>query len=644
MRTRIDAVRRSWSEAFGDDGSIDRVTRRRILLVALAVCACLFAMAWRRHATFHERTFDLAFYARMAWGVAHFDGWEPMVNAHVAGLHIVWPFLVLGPIGRLVGEVPTLLLAQSLAVGLTAWPLARIGARVLGAADPGHASTRILGAWAGAMLWLLHPNIWHVASADFHPGTLACLPLAWCCDALHRKSAAGLGWSGLAVLACREDLGLIVAVFGLAFAWRSRASRAERRIGLVISFAALAYVAMFLGVIHPHFAPPVGSFELHYGRWGSSPFEALVHVAAQPLESVRWLASSERSAYWLIVTAPVAFACFLAPEWLVLAAPILGMNLLSSFPTTLFLDSHYLTPAVPILVAAALVGLRRMPSIVGGVPIAFATGLALLVAAIAHVVASGSPLGMRFDANAFRDDERSRAARAIVARIPLDASVQAPDWMLSHLAERRVVRRGPPPETGTSYVVLDGWVRRLEHHREELLRTTEEPLLRDWLARHDHTLLAVEHDLYLLARGDFGDDVHVGRRFVRGRTDPSAGRALTGCLGLLGARREATADEVTLVLDLVARGPCPSDLALRIGWGYRPRRVDLVAQGWLSPAHFRAGDLIESRHPMSPNELEAIAAHGLRVGAIRQSGARPEPTDPVALDVAFDASTVDVAP
>jgi hypothetical protein len=89
-----------------------------------------------------------------------------------------------------------------------------------------------------------------------------------------------------------------------------------------------------------------------------------------------------------------------------------------------------------------------------------------------------------------------------------------------------------------------------------------------------------------------------------------------------------------------ADGACPSDLALRLGLPIaRARgqaaytRVDLPCDGLLSPAHWRTGDLIRSRHPLSDAELADIERYGLWLGALRSSGARPEPLDPIAVNV-----------
>lgn len=620
-------LRDSLVEAFGDDASL--APREKRVLVALMVFfgVVFYVLCWQRYATFHSRNFDLAFYARLSWGEAHHDAWEPIVDASVYGLHFVWLFEVVTWLGELIGHVRMLILIQSMAIALTAWPLARMASRIFAPFNAGP-----LAAYTAALAFFLHPNLAHVATNDVHPGTLALLPLAWLVDALHRKSAHGLAWASLGVLLCREDLAITVALFGLVFA----VTRRDRRgtiAGLLTSFLALAYVVIFLGVLHPRFAPPAGSLELHFGHWhqgeggGGGVADVLSAVLTRPLGVLAWITQPERLPYLFVVSASLALVPLLAPEWLLLAMPILGTNLLSQFPTTLFLDSHYLTPALPMLIGASLIGAARLAKQASAAGPVLTT--MLVASAVAHLAVGGSPLGLRYDAEAYVDSARTRGIRRAIAVIPEGASIQAPERMLAHFAERRVLRRPPPPETNTDYVVLDGWSRRVHRHHEALLRTEEEPTLRDWLARTDHTLVAAEEDFYVLQRGGNPDESVARTRFVTGTERPEEGRALARCLSLI----DATQADDDLVLTLVARAPCETDLALRLGWGYRPGRVDLIADGVLSPALFREGDRITSVHPLSEEEQHQIRAHGLRIGAIRQSGARPDHGDPVGIDV-----------
>ncbi len=318
---------------------------------------------------------------------------------------------------------------------------------------------------------------------------------------------------------------------------------------------------------------------------------------------------------------PLALLPLLSPRWLLPAAPVLAINLLSAWPTATDLGVHYLTPALPFLVAGALEGAARLPRARAVVAPALA-----IAALIAHGVAGGTPLALDFDAGAFREDARSRDARAIVEAIPADATVQAPDALLSHLAERRTLRRADSPEAGADYLVLDVAHRRRFAADEDLLRTIEEPVTRAWLARDDHRLVMAAGDYLLLERGRSPRQGR-GADAIVGRADPSAGERIAACLAVLDASIEGD----VLTLDLVARDACPSDLAVRIGTGHRPRRVDLLFGGLLSPAQLRRGDRVRSLHRLSPDELARIRRDGLRIGALRSSGARPEHADPTSI-------------
>jgi hypothetical protein len=195
--------------------------------------------------------------------------------------------------------------------------------------------------------------------------------------------------------------------------------------------------------------------------------------------------------------------------------------------------------------------------------------------------------------------------------------------------------RGPPPERGTRFVVLDTAHRQRFAHNEDLLRTHEEPFVRSWLARGDHDFIAMDMlqptaDFMLLERGH---DPRAGwsRRYFRSpppqaSAPPNHGTWLTDCLVV----ERATRIDRQLRLDLRADQPCAPDLALRIGTDPKPRRVDLLFDGVLSPAQLRAGDRLTSTHILSETEAASIGQTGRWLGAVRSSGARPHPTDPIA--------------
>ncbi len=554
-------------------------------MLALAF-ACLFGLVFARYHGFNNRTFDLAFYARMSWGMVRLDFWDPILNAHHAGLHLSPVLAPIGTLGLLVGTVPALLLTQSLACVLAAERLGVMGARHLGE----H------GWWIGALALVLHPNLAHVATYEAHPGTLAIYPLACAVERLDARSARGFGWACLGVLMCREDLGLMTALLGV-MAWRA----GLKRTGLMVGIGSLAYVALFVAVLHPMLAPQGGSFDLHFGPWGDG-FGAMVSSwLTDPLRLLGHLFAPKRLLYVLIVFGPLVFLPFGGWRWLVPTLPIFGVNLLSHFPTTVNLDSHYMTPALPFLAAATIVGLKRLPS--HRVRAQIALGVAL--------VGTTLVFGVRPTAHFSR--ARYQASSAVVAAIPADASVQAPDPLLPHLAERENLHRAPPPDRNADYVVLDLRHRERYQHQEDLLRTRQEPDVRTWLAKSTYGVVLHEPPWVVLERG-----ADSRQHLVFAEGEPQ--HRLCSCLSVARAQR---VNESEIALVLVAHGPCANDLALHVG-----DNTDLLFDGIVSPAHLRDGDVVRSVHTHQGSEVS--------IGALRSSGARPAPSDPRRVTLAVE--------
>jgi uncharacterized membrane protein len=578
-----------------------------VLITALST-ALLFSLALARYQTVHQRTFDLALYARIAWGFAHGNFWSPVLDTHALGAHITpiwWP---LGWLGRVFGTVPTLLFVQALCVASCVWPLSRIGARRMGER----------GAWLAVVAWLLYPNLGHVATYELHPGTLALLPTCWAMDALDRGDLRGLWLTCASLLLFREDLMLGAAMFGIAFTGLHR----DRRALWLSAASALMFVILF-NFSSAFSNTTQASLDGHYGVWGGSPLGVLKALFTEPARVLAHFAAFDRASYLPRVLLPLAFLSLREPWLLLPALPTLAMCLLSTFPTAQQQYSHYLSPALPALVASAVAAACASSRPVQGV--FFVTLLA------GHVLWGGLPLSRDFDGSAFVRDASTLAAQRVLEEIPEGRSVQAPDPLLPHLIERPIVKRAPPPEAGTDFVVLDLSHRVSFFEQENLLRTIQEPSARAWLGRANHALLVYAPPYALLERGR---PARVGpaiqRYFVSADSAANASQQrLSACLSVVEARR--VPEGVALVF--VAHGPCPADLAARIGVDPQPRRVDLLWDGALSPTHVRAGDVLLSTHRADAALLERMSARGVTVGLIRQNGAPLVPSDPISVSL-----------
>lgn len=576
-----------------------RRTRLMLGLVAGLQFGLLLGLSWARFASVHQRTFDLALYARIAWGLAHGDGWSPILGTSALGCHLAPILLLLGLLGRTFGTVPVLLTAQAGCVAAMLFPLARIGARRLG----------IRGVWLAGAAWLLYPNLFHVVTYEFHPGTLAVLPMTWAFDALDRGNFKQLAWCALACLCCREELGAFVAImFVLLYQ-----DRRDRR-ALIAAAAAAVYMVIGLSVVAAH-APVEGSADAHFGVWGGSPFGVLRALFSEP--SRVFAHFKPRLSYLPRLLAPLSFFSLLAPRLLLPALPYVALNMISAFPTSLQQYSHYLTPAVPALLVSGLVG-------VSDVRARFPRVTWFIALGIAHFALGGSPLSYDFDRSAFVPDTSTSAAREVLAAIPREASVQAPDALLPHLAERKDLRRAPPPDAVLEYTVIDVSHRQRYARQEVLLRTSEEPLIRAWLAREDQRLLVYAPPYALFERAPADVRGAQATRACFGAAEDQPATPLTSCLGVLDAR----VDGDQLTLRLLAHGACPAELALRISDDGVHWPLFLLCEGTLSPAQLRAGDVLVSRH-----RLARAPQGALEVGALRQSGALVRDGDPRSVTV-----------
>lgn len=594
----------------------ERAFRRTLLIVAVAV-VLLGIFAGLRYATFHNRTFDLAFYARMAWGMAVFDYWDPILEAHIFGLHLSPILFPIGWLGRLVGTVPVLLGAQALAFGGAAMCLGRLGNRHLGER----------GWLLGALLLLLHPNVAHAATYEAHPGTLAIWPLAWALERFDAKDARGLVLATLGVLLCREDLALITTLFGAV----ALTQRETRNAGIGIIVASLGYFFYFALVLHPQHAPDLGSLQLHFGRWGNSFGEVLVNWLTHPLAVLEHLAQPRQLTYMAKLLAPFLALLLFAPRLWIPALPVLGINLMSEFPTSVHLSEHYTTPALPMLVAATLITAGRLPE----EHKAKASGALYASMAIAFLV--GGPWTLHGE---YRNDDRSEASAAMLQAIETrdpehHRSLQVPYPLLAHVAERPRVFRAPPPDRNADLVIVDGSHRSQWAHQETLLRTDEEPILRNWLSREDYGLVAHHGPWYLFERNADGRNGPAQSMFAGVQPNFVPGeQRLTDCLRIVSAHRSPRGAR----LRFRATSACPSDLGLRLHTEHPQRdnrRVDLLFEGLLSPRQLRAGDVLEVDHDFEQNELGTA----LYIGLVRSSGARSLPEDPPWVRVPIAAET-----
>jgi len=609
----------------------------RVSNAALVVAVASAAMALARFRTFHNDTFDLAFYARIVWGISRGDLYHPLTNSHVLGLHASWVLAPLAMLGRWVPVVPMLLVVQAAALAATGIPLARMAARRL--RTPFAADVTVAA-------FLLYPTVLTAATYEFHPSSLALFPLAYALDAWDEgRLRAGAIALFLAAL-CREDVALVTALCGVVLALDR--DRSRRAWGLGVAAASALYFALYLFVIAPRFLPQRGSLALHFGALGASPAAIAKSVLLHPIATLMAVSTPAKWLYAPRLLAPVAFLSVLSPRWLLPVLAPVAINFLSAWPTATQVRSHYALFAVPFVFAAAIHGAARVvdakhalgaPSDrpTGRKMLALCAVMVLGAALVAQRRAGATPISRLFRSADFQRDARARDLDTIVRAVRPTAIVVAPDRALAHVATRPLFQRYDAWTGAADDVVVSVEHRLRFDGAQTLWRSTEEVRVRNELARGVYGLVRAERTHLLLRRG-VSPRAFAEGRYVAFSSDPAWTVArhvdVDRSLAIASWRVDAhTQSSSSVTLWLVARARWPRDLGLELGWGPLarapgaerddPARIHsfLPFEGLFNPVHVRPGEVTRMTVVVAADRA-TLERDGLYFGSRRLDGSR----------------------
>jgi len=185
---------------------------------------------------------------------------------------------------------------------------------------------------------------------------------------------------------------------------------------------------------------------------GSNPSEALRRVLGDPSLLFRELLYIEKAKATLRILSPTAFLPLLAPDILLLAAPIFLYLQLSSAPDLYLLMGWHVSHILPILYFAIAIGFLRLSK--RWRP--WAAALLLVASLAGYWALSPGPLAKQFDGTRFAIIERVRASQRLFRQIPPEASVSAQTTLVPHLSHREAIYLFPSPQTAKAeYIILD---------------------------------------------------------------------------------------------------------------------------------------------------------------------------------------------
>ncbi len=368
-----------------------RVDLYGLLLAALILAYGLVfgALALAQHAGMRTHKADLGQIAQAVWNSSRGRFVEMTDNGFIATRmtdHVEPILAVISPILWLWEDVRALLVLQVAVVALGAWPLYALALRLLDQTLPPAARGQIWQweplrqltrplALALAAAYLLTPQLQSALLTEFHAVPLAVPLILWALWAVEARRWTQVAVAVIGVAAVKEETALLAAGLGLWTAWRGWLLRRDAPaphswqrpalLGGALALASLAwfYVATFV-IVPAHAVEVYGVAESgyfrRYGALGDSPLDIVRSFFVRP--QVVWAVATEpaRLAYLYNLLAPYAFLALIAPEVVLIGAPVLLANLLSAYPAQYYGEFHYSAPVVVYVAAAAAFGLARL--------------------------------------------------------------------------------------------------------------------------------------------------------------------------------------------------------------------------------------------------------------------------------------------
>jgi uncharacterized membrane protein len=389
-----------------------------------------------RHRAFNTGRYDLGNMVQTVWNTAHGhflqmtsgDGrqisrlaahFDPILAAF-APLWWIWP------------SPEMLLVVQAVVVALGALPVFWLANKHL------RSERAALGF---ALVYLLYPATQWLTLNEFHPVALATPFLLFAFWYLDEDRLLPFTALAIAAAACKEEIALVVAGFGIWYALSHKRWVA----GAAIAGVAGLWAAIAIAVVIPHYnAGAESDFYGRYSEVGGSAGGILKTALTHPLRIVDAAFSARDLHYLLELVAPLAGLCLLAPIVLVAALPELAINLLSSTTTQTSIHFHYTAGLIPPLIIAAIFGAKRLSRWL--LPIGAIVVLAALIGNYRLGPIPGwrhLPGGQQFQATAARVTAHDRIAERAIDLIPSGEVVSATNTLGAHLSARRRVLSFP---------------------------------------------------------------------------------------------------------------------------------------------------------------------------------------------------------
>ena len=424
-----------------------------ILFLIIFTYVMLFSvMSILKHYAFRSTALDLSTfdYEFRHLSKGEFDYTNEIIGVKLFVDHFYPMNFLLVPFYWIYPHVETLLVIQSLFLGLGAFPLYLISRKKL---------KNDVIALIIACSYLLYAPLEAINLIDFHFNVIAIPFLLFAFYFLENNKYCYFTLFSILAIMCREEIALIIFMIGVYMILKKNI-----KIGLITAGLALTYFVFIVGFLMPfmggeHTVFKSGSDDFLQNRYaylGHSYKEVSGTLITKPSYVLEHIFTLPKMEYVFLLSFSVGFGIFsiFAPEILMITLPIFAINLLSEYEPMYQIYYQYNVGIIPFIFISMIYGIPRFIKFFNNklkkvdykrllwIVVVFIFSTTLLFSYLYGPL----PFSRVFNFGVYDvNSEFVKAGHELIKIIPKDSSVLAPVNVVPHLTEYRKVYMFPGP-------------------------------------------------------------------------------------------------------------------------------------------------------------------------------------------------------
>lgn len=305
------------------------------------------------------------------------------------------------------------------------------------------------------LYFLLFFGIFAAFSFDYHSNVVATMIVPWLFLAFERKQFWRIILLSILFLVAKENMALWLVFLGLGWGYLYRKDRRMRYLALGIAGFSVMYFVLITGVVMPALSVAGKYPHFHYSVLGQNGGQAIKHLIAHPLDSLRVLFVNHTSfpqndfvkaEFWIVLMVSGVF-CLRKPVYLLMLVPVIAQKLFHDNVAMWGINQHYAIELAPVLAIGTFESIvtirsfrwKRIASVA-----AVMLSLFCAVRVMDNTIAYAEKARIRVYKEAHYNREFSiTEAYTVLNSIPDDVPVSAQSAFVPHLSLRPSVYQFP---------------------------------------------------------------------------------------------------------------------------------------------------------------------------------------------------------